>query len=204
MIALFKNKITGLSATAAVVGCTLLVGMMGWRMGKAAGVQGVSYARSGTTQREVKPAITPVPVTSAPPSPPAISDAPKPPAPQLPPAVASAPVAPPVEKAPVVDVDPTLPSNYLFAGDQFVAVQGYVPPEKGQGMALDMLVLPANAVTRIGDSPADSASPSGEPAPDAVANPPTLRGFSYEEQLFRSKWGWAAFGAAQRMAQWKQ
>jgi hypothetical protein len=75
------------------------------------------------------------------------------------------------------EVNPNAPGNSISSSGQTVAVEGAELLEDGS-TALDLAVTP-------------SASPSGTRV---------RRGFTYEEELFRTKWGWAAYAEAQKVA----
>jgi biotin carboxyl carrier protein len=118
------------------------------------------------------------------------------PAPALPPRPQP---APPFSKAAVEQltaVDSALPGNFLVANGQRVSIQQVVTGGTTGGRALDV------AITPVADAAKTSASGQGESdmAPNQTGG--TRAGFTYEQQLFRSKWGWAAYDAANRAATW--
>lgn len=121
-----------------------------------------------------------------------------------PPASAPASAA---QAVPAIPVDPHLPSNHFWAGNQQVAVQGYEPAGPGRGLALDLSLTPASAApsttqTTASSATTDTATSGTGPVSDTNTTARLQRGLTYEEQLFRSKWGWSAYATAQRMAQW--
>jgi len=113
------------------------------------------------------------------------------------------------QAVPTIPVNPHLPSNHFWAGNQQVAVQGYEPAGPGRGLALDLSLTPASAGPSTTQTAASSAatgtaaSGTGQ-ASDTTPTARLQRGLTYEEQLFRSKWGWSAYAAAQRMAHWEK
>ena len=106
-----------------------------------------------------------------------------------------------------IPVDPAQPANWMLSVGHYVSVQGYVPATGGRGPTLDVLLTPAaasgSATTQSGSQTSTATSTNATTTPPAAA-PRTTTGLTYEEQLFRSKWGWAAYAAAQRAAQWQQ
>ncbi len=97
------------------------------------------------------------------------------------------------EEEKVTIVDPSLPGNFLVANGQQVSIQQMVTGGPVKGMALDVVV------TSVAEEDASAQS-----KPDAVPDQTSLprAGFTYEQQLFRSKWGWAAYAAANRATTW--
>lgn len=88
----------------------------------------------------------------------------------------------------VTAVDPALAGNFLVVNGQRVAIQQSLTSVGAGGTALDVVITPEAEAVVQNES-------------DAVQSP-TGRGFTYEEELFRSKWGWAAYDAASRAATW--
>ena len=107
----------------------------------------------------------------------------------------------------IIPVDPTQPANWMLSGGQYVSVQGYVPATDGRGPTLDVLLTPAaaggSATTQSGSQTSTATATNATTAPPPAESQRT-NGLTYEEQLFRSKWGWAAYAAAQRAANWQQ
>jgi hypothetical protein len=107
----------------------------------------------------------------------------------------------------IIPVDPAQPANWMPAGAQHVSVQGYVPATGGRGAALDVLITPAapgNYATTQSVSQTNTAAATNATTAPPANEPRTTTGLTYEEQLFRTRWGWAAYGATQRAAQWQQ
>ncbi|MDB6007305.1 MAG: hypothetical protein JWR15_4292 [Prosthecobacter sp.] len=96
----------------------------------------------------------------------------------------------------VMVVDPDLPGNFLVANGLRVAIQQKVTGSNGSGVALDVVITPV--VDTVGTSP--SAQDGSDVAQNQTGRGRT--GFTYEQELFRSKWGWAAYNAANRGARW--
>ena len=108
----------------------------------------------------------------------------------------------------IISVDPAQPANWMRAGEGYVSVQGYVPASGGKGMVLDVLLTPAAAMSGSSTTASAASQTSTAAATKAITSSSatesrSMIGLTYEEQLFRSKWGWAAYAAAQREAQWK-
>lgn len=89
-------------------------------------------------------------------------------------------------------VEASLPGNTVRVNQRTVAVRGFrsVPGTSGVALAVSVSVPQADVST-------------GNPV--AVSEPPitssrSKRGLSYEEQLFRTKWGWSAFADVQQTA----
>lgn len=84
----------------------------------------------------------------------------------------------------VVEMDFSTPGNSFQFRDKRVAVEGYTMDETG--MELDVVVEDAPAPPAVTSSSIDPRKPFG--------------GFTYEEELFRLKWGWWAFDQSRRLA----
>lgn len=82
-------------------------------------------------------------------------------------------------------LDPNAPGNSVALGNVRVSVEAYTVAE--DEVALDMVIEKA-----AGGAPA-TFNRSTDPRQ-------LLEGFSYEEELFRMKWGWAAFDTTRRIA----
>lgn len=106
--------------------------------------------------------------------------------------LAALPEGPP---RPLLSIDPSLPGNSLplKSGRLFVeafrAVPGAASPELQ--VSLSQNTTPA--------------SPAEQPAPDIASSTTVVpvaaaerQGLTYEQELFRTKWGWVAFDQAQR------
>jgi hypothetical protein len=93
-------------------------------------------------------------------------------------------------------VNHRLPGNYLHMDGKRGEIQQYQksPGSVGVGLVLD--VVPDDETNR---EPGDTASSSPEliTQTGTQASPVNVKenpvGFTYEEELFRTKWGWAAF-----------
>lgn len=92
-------------------------------------------------------------------------------------------------------LDPYLPGHSLAAAGQRVYVEGMQYHQPTNQTALDVAVVPdAQAATA---SRLPSAGPEGSsPLPERFG-----RGFTDEEELFRSKWGWESYNATMTTAQ---
>jgi len=104
------------------------------------------------------------------------------------------PSHPPVDQ--VTTVNPVSPGNALVSNGQRVSIQQVLTGVGGRGTALDVIITPA------GDTPHYSAS--AQSGADVVQNHASRSraGLTYEQELFRTKWGWAAYNAANRAATW--
>lgn len=91
------------------------------------------------------------------------------------------PVAGPAPASLTGDIDPSDPGNSFAANGQRVSVENAETLPNGD-QAMDFSVAP--------DEASLSKDSSGE----------WSTGFTYEQELFRAKWGWAAFSEAQRAA----
>lgn len=197
MTSLLKNKQTALLL--AGTGLALLAAALGWQVAAPTARkvvlpelgQPAVAASASKKQSDSKPFLTnhfpqaaPQSATESTPAP-ALSPRPQP--------------APPVSKAAVEQVtvvDSNLPGNFLVANGQQVSIQQVVTGGTTGGRALDVAITPvadAAKTTASGQSEADMA-------PNQTGG--TRAGFTYEQQLFRSKWGWAAYDAANRAATW--
>ena len=100
--------------------------------------------------------------------------------------------------APVIAVNAFAPGNRLPVNEQIVEVQSY--HSVGNGNALTVVVVPRQP-TPSDDATGDSESlPTAEEVSESRLPAQQRRGLSEEEELFRMRWGWAAFAAAQREA----
>ena len=209
MLSFFQNKHTGLIL---LVGGSLAVLALGWQLGG-----GGHAAAAANTTSLLKPAQHQPKETghaplswTAPAAPLEMSYSDAAPLTQAPQHMAtqelSKPAANPRKDAEVtadqiIPVDPAQPANWMPAGAQHVSVQGFVPATGGRGAALDVIITPAasgNYATAQSGSQTTTAGTTNATQPRATT------GLTYEEQLFRTRWGWAAYGAAQRAAQWQQ
>ena len=82
---------------------------------------------------------------------------------------------------PVEIIPPTGPGGHLFTAGHFVTVESFTPLSGEPGPALTIVVSPASA---------ERVSTNRSP----------FAGFRHEEELFRTKWGWAAHEAVSRAA----
>ncbi len=211
MISSLKNKHAGFLLVGGAIALVFLTGALGWRMAqpsaalpeiqkpdgaawssksqslaeKIASMDGVS---SKSFPVSLAPRVAPQ-VTAEDPIPTSASPASNPrPVPReiLPPAFMT-------EEEKVTIVDPSLPGNFLVANGQQVSIQQMITGGPVKGMALDVVV------TSVAEEDA-SAQSKPHAVPDQTSLP--RAGFTYEQQLFRSKWGWAAYDAANRATTW--
>jgi hypothetical protein len=93
----------------------------------------------------------------------------------------------------IVAVHPSGPGNQLVVQGQRVTVDGIVKGADGRPVNLEVSVDPvAASPVSVAADPRRSASHSSRMVRSG--------GLTYEEELFRTKWGWAAFDAARRAA----
>lgn len=116
------------------------------------------------------------------------------------------------------------PGSFLPSGDQLITVEAAVPVRGSSAPALEIAVTGNFAAAAISPPKAETAPSSALPQTDPMnqqvqtspiqqtnpadflpANPPsasaeTRSGFTREEELFRTRWGWAAFDDVQRAA----
>lgn len=93
-------------------------------------------------------------------------------------------------------LDPATPGSVLTAGNTTVQVEAITPRPGQSAPALHLLLQ---------DAPASSVPPSYQDQPiresqPSPSHPTAAAGFTYQEEIFRTKWGWAAFDAARRAA----
>jgi hypothetical protein len=92
-------------------------------------------------------------------------------------------------------LDPYLPGHSLAAAGQRVYVEGMQYLQPTNQTALDVAVVPETQVASSSPLPSARAE-VGSPFPERFG-----RGFTYEEELFRSKWGWERYNATMDAAQ---
>lgn len=109
----------------------------------------------------------------------------------------------PRSPAPILQqIDPNAPGNSFSVGSQLVSVEG-VQTSPGT-TALDVGI--SGSVNGTSSLSATRDSKTAPPSPASYSGLPSYRrsqltgGFTYEEELFRSKWGWNAFNEAQKTA----
>lgn len=91
-------------------------------------------------------------------------------------------------------MDPYLPGHSLAAEGQRVYVEGMQYHQPTNQTALDVAVVPD---AQASSSRLTSAGTEGSsPFPERFG-----RGFTAEEELFRSKWGWESYNATMNTAQ---
>ncbi len=106
----------------------------------------------------------------------------------------SAPGTTIVHQRPFLAVDPTAPGNQLPVEDGLITVEAYRNPH---GEALPELEITFSPIAP--DSPAETTgSPPSTPATATTISDVRGAGLTYEQELFRTKWGWAAFEQTQR------
>jgi len=87
-------------------------------------------------------------------------------------------------------VHPASPGATLLVQNQQVTVDGYLPLPKSTGSALSVEITPVpNEPTSSDTTNISAANPRKRSA-----------GLTYEEQLFRARWGWAAYDSVRRAA----
>jgi hypothetical protein len=94
-----------------------------------------------------------------------------------------------------VTVNPDAPGNSIIANAQRVTVEKTTLTDKNE-TALDLSITSESSLARNDAGTANSAT-----GVDSYSHAMKVRGFTYEEELFRTKWGWAAFDQAGRAAQ---
>lgn len=202
------SHLTNRSLTAAGLGFTLLAIFAGWHLGSS---QENRVEAAAPLAVKTKNAAAVVPTDKGPllePSHSAFDSAPPAVPPQVaPPAVAerraplkrTAPLAPPV----MVQVDPNQPGHHLQVAGQFIAVEQYsTNPATGKPeLGVAMYSFPEGAQA----APPASTAPQSPPSVSARGAKAALLegGLSYEDELFRAKWGWSAYNAAHRAATWE-
>jgi len=106
------------------------------------------------------------------------------------------------DEAQAIPVDPVSPGNTLSVREQQVSVQSY--QKTAQGNALSVLVTPkpspstGSSVKQMPESEVLETQPPSAVALQQISRPSI--GFTHEEELFRTKWGWNAFAQVQREA----
>jgi hypothetical protein len=99
---------------------------------------------------------------------------------------------------PVV-LDPSIPGNsFTFRGNQ-VALESMQPSSDGNATDLSLAVTPLNSSQNAARNSA-AADPLKNGAKNPSGSRSRGRGFTLEEERFRTKWGWAAFSEAQSAA----
>ena len=210
-----KVKNTGLILRVTIVGCSLSAGLLGWQVGAGshaaatatmAAVPLLERARLKKIENgHAPPSWSAAPLETGRPAAAPLAQVPllKPAQEHDRPAAGSRRVEAAAEEH-FIPVDPAQPSNWMRAGEEYVSVQGYMPAAPGRGVALDVVLTPAAASSGgVSTASAGSTTAQSVSQTSAGAAPRPATGFTYDEQLFRSKWGWAAYAAAQRAAQWQ-
>jgi len=93
----------------------------------------------------------------------------------------------------LVRMDPAVPGSSLVVDGQRVTVDGYGTSEDANQPELEVKIE-GEEDSSSGREPDKGRRPAGDPS---------AWGLSYEEELFRTKWGWAAFAELQRIAKQK-
>lgn len=102
---------------------------------------------------------------------------------------------------PWIVTDPSAPGSRLSSGDLVVSVNAAKPVQGSSGVTLSVVVtdMPADQSALV-DTPAvedvQSADGDSQPVAGRFAG---IGGFTYEQQLFRTKWGWAAYDQVQKL-----
>lgn len=102
---------------------------------------------------------------------------------------------------PWITNDPSAPGSSLSLDNQTATVTAAQPVSGSQGVALAVVVedLPPHPVA-LPDSSSGSGTEAAD-APDLPTSGPVARrnGFTYQQELFRTKWGWSAYNQVQKM-----
>lgn len=97
--------------------------------------------------------------------------------------------------------DPSAPGSSLSLDNQTAIVTASQPVPGSRGVALGVVVedTPPNPVVVPDFSPAPGQEPAD--APDLPTPGPVARrsGFSHQQELFRTRWGWAAYDQVQKI-----
>lgn len=100
---------------------------------------------------------------------------------------------PPVAAPFLVIVDAAAPGNSIAVGNVRVQVEGVAAGADGRDAEIEVAVNAETAAITPGLTTQGATSRSSH------ALHPQPAGLNYEEQLFRTRWGWAAFAEAQRI-----
>lgn len=95
-----------------------------------------------------------------------------------------------------VAIESSLPGHSLPSRGGVIAVQAFRTVNDATSPELDVVFTPsADAVT-------ETSSPNASQQPPTMIAPAgdSRSGLTYEQELFRTKWGWRAFDQAQRVA----
>jgi len=95
----------------------------------------------------------------------------------------------------VVKVDPSAPGNSLTSNGQRLMVDAYASTAEGSELELDVVIEPDASSTVLEHS--EGEVPNEREARRGMV---ATGGLTYEEELFRTKWGWAAFNKIQQAA----
>lgn len=99
---------------------------------------------------------------------------------------------------PWIVTDQAAPGSTLSFNNQTATVTAAQPVSGSNGVALAVVMEDS-----MHPSPETSPEPSPEisdaPAPDSSDGIVRNKGFTYEESLFRMRWGWAAYGQVQKI-----
>jgi hypothetical protein len=95
------------------------------------------------------------------------------------------------------EVVSTAPGNYVISNGQRVAVESTGPsPEGNPNKQLNVVITPEPSAS---EAPASGKVPmANSTLPDSGASANEL--FTHDQELFRAKWGWAAYDQARRTA----
>lgn len=93
-------------------------------------------------------------------------------------------------------VNPKLPGNSLSSGKTVAEIKGYQPSPGAVGVGLSLDITDANET-----APSDPAVKPEVLADRSIERPAQDEhvGLTYEEELFRTKWGWAAYDQVRRV-----
>ncbi|RYD23868.1 MAG: hypothetical protein EOP88_02405 [Verrucomicrobiaceae bacterium] len=102
---------------------------------------------------------------------------------------------------PWITNDPSVPGSSLSLDNQTATVTAAQPVSGGQGVALAVVVedFPPHPVA-VSD-PSSGSEPEAADATDLSTSGPIAQrsGFTYQQELFRTKWGWSAYAQVQKI-----
>ena len=114
------------------------------------------------------------------------------------PAATSASVS--ARDASIQQVDSTAPGNSFWVGSQRVSVESVQTSPGTTALDVGISETESAATTDTVPDQFASSTTSGSSGLPRYRRSQLQNGFTYEEQLFRSKWGWNAFNEAQKTA----
>lgn len=93
---------------------------------------------------------------------------------------------------PWIETDPAVPGNSLSYQGSLAGVVAFKPFPENRGVSLSVVV---------GEIPKKPAEADVTETEEPVRNQASGFGLTYEEQLFRTKWGWTAFNQLRKSLQ---